>query len=138
MVGITRFKNKDRGDDEVFSRTEFNKKWKEVEILESSVPRQEKGIDYALRTERIPFKNPFEEEKQIIIEEAIDEKVKLPDMSFQGMVWSSKRPQAIINSNIYDIGDEILIGAEEVVLKSIDKDGIHLRYKGKEFIVRPK
>jgi hypothetical protein len=135
LVGITRFKKKDK-DDEVFSRKEFSKKWEEVEILEKKVPQEEKGISYAVRSERIPFKSPFEEEEKV--EEKVDEELTLPAMGFQGMVWSSKRPQAIINSKVYDVGDVIPVGLEEVVLKGIERDGIHLKYKGKEFIVRPK
>ncbi|MEK7867918.1 MAG: hypothetical protein AAB157_00915, partial [Candidatus Omnitrophota bacterium] len=71
-----------------------------------------------------------------------EENVVLPEMTFQGMVWKSSRPQAIINSKVYDIKDVINVGAEglgeEIKIKDITKDGIHLIYKNKEFIVRPK
>jgi len=135
LVGMLRFKKKDVKED-VLSRDGYNKRWKEVEILEANIPKDLGTlVDYSVHTDRVPFKSPFEEEKP---EEKIDEKITLPPMSFQGMVWNSKRPQAIIDNRVYDIGDVITVGSEEVMLLKVDKDGLYLRYKGKEFIVRPK
>lgn len=137
FIGITRFKKKD-SDDEVFSRKEFDKKWKEVEILEKDVPEEEKGISYATSTKRIPFKSPFEGRKK----EVVDEDITLPQMTFQGMVWNSIRPQALINNKVYNINDFIEVGMGEikdkVKIKDITKSGIHLEYRRKEFMVRPK
>jgi hypothetical protein len=138
IIGMARFKKGDT-DDEVFSRKEFNEKWKEVEILEANVPKKEKEIAYAVGDERFPFKSPFDD--MIENKKPEEENVTLPEMQFQGMVWKSSRPQAIINNKVYDIKDTIKIDAEteEVIrVKDIAKDGIHLVYKGKEFIVRPK
>lgn len=138
IIGIGRFK-KDDGSDEVFSKKEFNKKWKEVEILEAGVPKNEKEILYTLGDEGAPFKSPFDETAENKGPEGED--ITLPDMKFQGMVWKSSRPQAIINNKIYDVKDIIDLGAEnadDVKVKDITKDGIYLIYKNKEFIVRPK
>jgi len=139
IIGIARFKKGD-ADDEVFSRKEFNKKWKEVEILEAKVPKNEKKIAYTIEDNKFPFKGPLDE----IVENKgpEDENIVLPEMQFQGMVWKSSRPQAIINNKVYDIKDVINVGAEglgeEINIIDIKKDGIHLIYKNKEFIVRPK
>ena len=63
-------------------------------------------------------------------------------MKFQGMIWKSFRPQAIINNKVYDVNDVVDIdtgeGGGEVKVIGIKEDGIHLKYKGKEFIARPK
>ncbi len=138
FIGISKFQKKEK-DDEVFSRTEFNKKWKEVEILELKVPKEEKGVDYIASVERIPLKSPFEEEGKV---EAAGEVVTLPTMVFQGMVWNSLRPQAIIDNKVYDVDDDILVGegetAGKIKIKDITREGIFLKYKGREFIVRPK
>ena len=71
-----------------------------------------------------------------------DEELTLPSMTFQGMVWSSSRPQAIIDNKVYDVGDAITIGLGETTLeltiKDIDREGIHLKYRGREFLVKPK
>ena len=62
-------------------------------------------------------------------------------MTFQGMVWSSVRPQVIIDNKVYDVGDVIALGegeAAHVKIIDIDKQGIHLKYMGKGLLVRPK
>jgi len=137
LIGLTRFKKGDRND-EVFSRKEFNEKWAEVEVLEAKVPEEESGVAYLAGTERVPFKSPLEEEA-VSVE---DESVTLPAMKFQGMVWSSIRPQAIIDDKLYDVDDVIEVGLGEtktqVKIKDITRTGIRLRFKGKDFIVRPK
>ena len=136
LIGITRFKKGDK-EDEVFSRTDFNRKWKEVEELEARVPQEEKGISYAVTVEREPFKSPLEEKKLL---EVVEDDIVFPKVACQGMIWNSIRPQAIINGEIYDINDTLEIESEEtkVTIKDITKDGIYLRYKGRDFIVRPK
>lgn len=139
IIGIVRFK-KGSADDEVFSRKEYDKKWKEVEILEKQIPKKEKEFAYTKNDDNAPFKSPFDEALEDKGPEGMD--VALPDMKFQGMVWKSSRPQAIIDNKIYDIKDVIKLDTEgelgEIRVKDIAKDGIHLLYKGKEFIVRPK
>jgi len=133
FVGINKFK-KSEGSDEIFSRKEFKERWKEVEILESSIPREEGNVRYEA-VDRIPFKSPLESMQKARVAE---EEVILPTLTLHGMVWNSARPQVIINSKIYDIGDFIEIGEEVIKVIDITKEGIFLRYKGKEFIVRPK
>jgi hypothetical protein len=133
-IGIVRFRKGDM-DDEVFSRKEFYKKWQEVEILEANVPSKESQIAYTVEDEEFPFKSPFDE---IIEEEVSENDILLPAIQIQGMIWKSSRPQAIINNEIYDVKDIISVAEGEVEVKSIDKDGIHLIYKGTEFIAKPK
>lgn len=135
IIGIARFKKGDI-DDEVFSRKEFNKKWKEVEILEANIPNKEDKISYAIEDSSMPFKSPFDE--AAVENKVLEENILLPEMQFQGMIWRSSRPQAIINNKVYDIKDVITAAEEKIEVKDIGKDGIHLMYKGKEFIVRPK
>ncbi|MCX5693205.1 MAG: hypothetical protein NTX47_05950 [Candidatus Omnitrophica bacterium] len=134
IIGIARFKKGDT-DDEVFSRKEFNKKWKEVEILEANVPNKENEISYTIGDANLPFKSPFDE---VVENKESGEEFLLPEMQFQGMIWKSSRPQAIINNKVYDIKDVITVVEGEIEVKDINKDGIHLIYKNKEFIVRPK
>lgn len=138
FIGITRFKKVDTKD-EVFSKEKFKEQWKEVEILEKEVPKEEKPVSYDADAENAPFKSPIEAEKKI----DMTAEVSLPSMQFQGMVWSSARPQAIINNKVYDVNDVIYIGSGEeekfpVKIMEITKEGIYLRYKGKGFLVKPK
>ena len=137
IIGIARFKKGDVND-EVFSRKEFTEKWKEVEILEAGVPKNEKIVAFAPDGETFPFRSPFDDTEET---KQTDENVVLPEMQYQGMIWKSPRPQAIINNKVYDIGDDIeAVGEAEakVKVKDVTVDGIHLIYKSKEFIVRPK
>ncbi len=137
FIGVFKFKKK-APDDEVFTRKQFNEKWAEVDILEAKVPKAEEGTKYATKTDRTPFKSPFEEV------DATDagEDITLPSMTFQGMVWSSIRPQVIINNKVYDKGEAIEIkageGIDNILIEDIARNGIYLKYKGKQFIVKPK
>ncbi|MFH1853982.1 MAG: hypothetical protein ABH815_01575 [Candidatus Omnitrophota bacterium] len=137
FVGISRFK-KGSVDDEVFSKKKFKEKWKEVEVLEKNIPEEEKGVSYGADSQKIPFKSPLEDVKKI---EATED-ISLPSMTLQGMIWNSRRPQAIINNKVYEINDIIDTGSQEdefnVKIADITKEGIYLRYKGKDFLVRPK
>ncbi|MDO8602950.1 MAG: hypothetical protein Q7O04_03760 [Candidatus Omnitrophota bacterium] len=137
IIGMSRFKKGDV-DDEVFSRKEFTKKWKEVEIFEAKLPKNEKTVTFTPEGEMLPFKSPFDNVEES--RQAEGENVVLPEMKYQGMIWKSSRPQAIINNKVYDIKDIINVDkdGEGIEVKDINKDGIHLIYKGKEFIVRPK
>lgn len=139
LVGISRFK-KGNIEDEVFSKKQFKEEWKEVEILEQNIPKEEKAVSYRAATDSTPFKSPFEDQKKI--EEAAVEDVSLPSMSFEGMIWNSIRPQAIINNKVYDVNDIIKTGSEgdefNVKVTDITREGIYLRYKGKDFLVKPK
>lgn len=133
IIGISKFKKTEKND-EVFSRKEFNEKWKEVEILEASVPKSESAVDYTQENEAGPFKSPFDD----FDKEGAEEIVVLPDLDFQGMVWKSFRPQVIIGNKVYEVNDYIEADKEKILIKDVDHDGIHLKYKGREFIVRPK
>jgi len=137
IIGIVKFKKGDT-DDEVFSKKEFNKKWQEVVVLEAGVPKNENEIAYTVEEETFPFKSPFDDDKVKKSEETENEDVTLPQMLFQGMVWKSSRPQVIINNKVYDVKDVISVTEGKIEVKDINKDGIHLIYKNKEFIVRPK
>ena len=137
LIGVSRFKKKDR-DDEVFSRKVFNEKWKEVEALEETVPKKEFAVNYGGEPDETPFKSPMDEKKNAVLEK--QEEMSLPALHVQGMVWNSRRPQAIINGAIYDINDAIILeGTEgEIIVRDVLKDGIHLRYMGRSFMVKPK
>ena len=66
IIGIVRFK-KGSADDEVFSRKEYDKKWKEVEILENQIPKKEKEFAYSKNDDKAPFKSPFDNKNSIIL-----------------------------------------------------------------------
>ena len=56
----------------------------------------------------------------------------LESLRIQGIVWNSDQPTAVINGSIMGIGGAV--GAAEVVV--IGEDGVTLRYKGQETVLR--
>ena len=51
---------------------------------------------------------------------------KLPTVSITGIIWNSRRPQAIINGRVIDIGDTI----EDMKIIAIRKTGIDVSFRG--------
>lgn len=141
FIGISRFRKTSEKGGEAFSKEKFEEQWKEIEILEKNLPMEEKAVSYDTDSEKEPFKSPIESKKRDMVTE---EDIFLPSMKFQGMIWNSSRPQAIINDKVYDVNDVIYnIGSGEgemfpIKITEITKKGIYLRYKGKGFLVRPK
>lgn len=95
------------------------------------------AVSYTSGRLRDPFKSPFEMQAIPIVEE----RPVIPSVGYglshlnvQGMVWSSKMPQAIINNQVVRVG-EIVDGAE---ILEIRQEGIYVLYEGKQYIIRPK
>ena len=53
----------------------------------------------------------------------------LPEVNIQGVIWSKRLPQVIINDKVMRVGDRI----KEFEIREITKKGIVLFYKGKYF-----
>jgi hypothetical protein len=51
-----------------------------------------------------------------------------PDITIEGILWGSNRPQAIIDGDVYGMGDDLLTVDAQVI--RIEKDGIVISYKG--------
>jgi hypothetical protein len=64
----------------------------------------------------------------------VENKVQLPKLTIQGMVWNTKRPQAIIDGQVFKIGDTV----KEAEIIGIDREGVKFLYKDKIFIKKPK
>ena len=131
-IGINRLR-KDGPSDEVFSREEFSKKLSEVKDLEQKLPSTEKLISYVQDFARNPFKGPFDEKEEQVVEQV----VVLPALKLQGMVWNSDLPQVIIDNKIYNVKDFIETDAGRIEIVSISENGILLKFMGREFTIRP-
>ena len=57
----------------------------------------------------------------------------LPNVTINGIIWNSNRPQAIINGRIVDIGDTI----SEIQIIDIQKTGIDGLFDGKNVTLQP-
>lgn len=56
-----------------------------------------------------------------------------PELTVQGIIWQTDRPQAIINNNVVDIGDSIL-GTKII---TINKNSIQFKYENEMFTITP-
>ncbi len=63
-----------------------------------------------------------------------DANVTLPAMTVTGIVWGTKQPRAIINSEVYGEGD--IVKDTEAQVKKISEEGILFLYKNKEFLMK--
>ncbi len=70
--------------------------------------------------------------KPIVIPPEIKEK-PLPNITINGIIWNSERPQAIINGKIVDVGDTIA----EIYITAIRKTGIDGRFDGRSVTLQP-
>ncbi len=75
---------------------------------------------------------PSEEELPAGVEPEAE--VRPPSIRVEGVIWGSARPQAIIDGEVYDIGDVV----KEAEIIGIDREGVTLFYKDRKFILRPK
>lgn len=78
---------------------------------------------------RLPVAPPVSE-----VEPMPEAEIELSGIIIQGIVWGPKRPQAIINGEVYEKGE--VVG--EVKIIDIDKDGVTLLYKDRVILVQPK
>ncbi len=65
---------------------------------------------------------------------SIKDEIATLSFTLEGFVWNTKRPQAIINGQVVEVGSKI----ENAEILDIQKGGVKMRYKGKEFFLRPK
>ena len=65
---------------------------------------------------------------------SVKDEIGAMSFSLQGLVWDSRHSQAIVNGKIVEVGAE-LMGAQ---ILEITKDGVRMRFKNQEFILRPK
>lgn len=51
-----------------------------------------------------------------------------------GIIWGAYKPRAIINNEIYGVGDRL----GEAEIKKISKEGVILTFKEEEYVIAPK
>ena len=104
-----------------------------VEAQVKAKKNEVKKVEYTSQDLRDPFRSPFEMEKVLDKGAGVAPEAGLSHLQVQGMVWSSKMPQAIINDTVVRIG-EVIDGAE---ILDIRKEGIYMLYQGRQYIIRP-
>lgn len=134
FIVLSRLGNEDKGYKVSSTRGVIDKEWKGLEMFIASIPKKE-GVEYTATKKRIPFEGPLEAGKRPTV---VDENIILPRLALQGMIWNSMKPQTVINNKIYGVNDMISAGEYKIEIKDITRSGVHLEYRGKEFIVRPR
>ncbi len=89
------------------------------------------AVEYKGEGFRDPFKSLVEKKAPVTSNKQLVSQVHFDKSQYklQGILWSLKRPQVLLNGQILDIGDSIL-GAQ---IKLIDRDGVTLTAQGQEF-----
>ena len=105
-------------------------------IDELPMPKTIEEISYK-KTEKDPLRNIFAQFlkrlRKAVPEKEI-EKLPIPDLNIEGLIWNSDMPQAIINGSVVKIGDYI----EGVKVVEIDKKGITIEYEGQKVPISKK
>ncbi|MBU1087829.1 MAG: general secretion pathway protein GspB [Candidatus Omnitrophica bacterium] len=106
-----------------------------------------KKIKYKSRSEikytgfdakRDPFCPPaavgklLEKPEKLLGFEPLAKDVVLPKIDLQGIIWSKRVPQVIINGGVMNVGDFI----EAFEIKEIQRTGIVLFYKGNDYFIK--
>jgi hypothetical protein len=88
-------------------------------------------VEYTADNLADPFQAPMQEKPG---PEEIGGQAKpreLPQLKVEGMIWGGKFSQAIINSNVYKIGDKI----EGAQIQKIEPQGVTLLFDGSEVVL---
>ena len=77
--------------------------------------------------------------QQQFTQQAQNVPIEPPVLKISGLVWNTKRPQAIVNGRVVDVGDKFTVGdqAQDVKIISIAKEGIEVEFMGKNFNMTP-
>ena len=83
-------------------------------------------VEYTAADLRDPFKSCIPVNRVINPQLAGDTdglQDKISSLKVEGIIWGTRMPQAIINDNLYNVGDKI----ENAEITSIDKNGVNLK-----------
>jgi hypothetical protein len=94
-----------------------------------------RAIEYSAEALRDPLKSllppPPPQAAQAV--KPVEVPVTAPDASLQGMLWGGGQPRAIINGEVYRVGDSV-VGSKIV---SIDHQGVTVDISGHRFVLTP-
>lgn len=92
---------------------------------------QEK-TEYTAENLRDPFwrqQDYAPEQAKEVVPLAKEPEKPLPALTVQGIIWDSKRPQAIINNKVLNLGDTI----SEARITDINKNGVTVSFYSREY-----
>lgn len=91
--------------------------------------------DSSLQEEVNPFQPKLpKREEEVVIEEEVEP--EFLDVEVEGVIWETESPEAIIEGDVYKLGDTLKDTQAEIV--DIDKEGVTVRYLEKEYKLKMK
>ncbi len=109
----------------------INKEYKEdtTKGVSSAIVQRPK-VEYTSGRDKNPFKSYLpEKERKIKGPKKSNKSLTPPKLEVQGIIWGTSLPQAIINSKVVKVGDEL----EGAKISSISKDGVIIIFEETEF-----
>lgn len=102
-------------------------KKEEPQAIEKIFKKGVTKIEYVgHQTKRDPFGLPEDLAQYLAKPKVkIEDRIALPIVNLQGIIWSEKMPQVIINKQVMKVGDKI----DQFEIREINKKGIILFYK---------
>jgi hypothetical protein len=76
---------------------------------------------------------PFVSTQQSVTPNVVQETAPIPQFNVSGVIWHSKKLQAIVNGEIVTIGDRV----SNWVVSEITKDGVHMTLEQQSLWVKP-
>ncbi|RKY37627.1 MAG: hypothetical protein DRP78_00560 [Candidatus Omnitrophota bacterium] len=95
---------------------------KDLQYTGAAAKRDPFGLPLVLERHFFTPKNVIDKNKK-------EAEIKLPQIKLQGIIWNSKRAQAIVNGSVMKVGDYI----DNFEIKEITKQNLILFFKGKEY-----
>jgi len=103
--------------------------------FKSWLPKIEEKIEKTQEGTKIESKKldgPLISETESSVKKPVVPEIEAPKFTINGLVWNTDRPQAIINGQIFAIGDII----EDSKIVDIHKDGIDVLFLNKLFTIQ--
>ena len=99
--------------------------------FKSKLPEPEPEPEKPMETPEIA--EPTQTDTNLEIPALEEPPLPIPTFKVTGIIWDSDRPQAILNGQIVDIGDNI----SDVMITEIRKSEIHGTFHGADITIKP-
>lgn len=94
----------------------------------------EGALSNASQEEINPFLPKLPQEEKVVVEE--EPEPEFLKVAVQGVIWDTDTPQAIIDGEVYKLGEALKGEQGEIV--DIDKEGVTIKYRNKKYKLKIK